>query len=153
MDTGFRRYDGSLMPVRRPDRTFTFIFSGNSIENTCAEMIRATNSHPVPSYPRKRVSKLVLPKTNLDSRLRGNDKSRRGACKGNFLQLSILWTTVSSWPLRGESIFCVSTRPHTMAWPLRLNLSEVFTGSIDRTMKRIVRAQNAGDPSDGAETN
>ena len=86
MDTGFRRYDGSLMPVRRPDRTFTFIFSGNSIENTCAEMIRATNSQPVPSYPRKRVSKLVLPKTNLDSRLRGNDKSRRGACKGNSLQ-------------------------------------------------------------------
>ena len=45
MDTGFRRYDGSLMPVRHPDRTFTFIFSGNSIENTCAEMIRATKSH------------------------------------------------------------------------------------------------------------
>ena len=29
----------------------------------------------VPSYPRKRVSRLIRRKTNLDSRLRGNDES------------------------------------------------------------------------------
>ncbi len=31
----------------------------------------------VPSYPRKRVSRLIGRKPNLDSRVRGNDESRR----------------------------------------------------------------------------
>ena len=35
------------------------------------------------SYPRKRVSRLIRRRTNLDSRVRGNDESRRGACSGN----------------------------------------------------------------------
>jgi hypothetical protein len=30
MDTGFRRYDGSLMPIRRPNLTYTCIFKGNT---------------------------------------------------------------------------------------------------------------------------
>ena len=30
MDTGFRRYDGSLMPIRRPVRICTCIFYGDT---------------------------------------------------------------------------------------------------------------------------
>ena len=30
MDTGFRRYDGSLMPIRRPDHACTGIFYGGT---------------------------------------------------------------------------------------------------------------------------
>ena len=28
MDTGFRQYDGDLVPIRRPDHTCTCIFKG-----------------------------------------------------------------------------------------------------------------------------
>jgi hypothetical protein len=30
MDTGFRRYDGNLVPIRRPDHTCTGIFYGGT---------------------------------------------------------------------------------------------------------------------------
>ena len=30
MDTGFRRYDGTFVPIRRPDNTCTYIFNGDT---------------------------------------------------------------------------------------------------------------------------
>src|SRR5262245_22067660 len=41
----------------------------------------------IPSYPRKRVSRLIW-RDNLDSRVRGNDKSRRAACERQSSPLS-----------------------------------------------------------------
>jgi hypothetical protein len=38
----------------------------------------------LPSYPRKRVSRLIWAKTNLDSRVRGKDESRGKGAEGNL---------------------------------------------------------------------
>ena len=49
-----------------------------------------------PSYPRKRVSRLMRRRTNLDSRVRGNDESRKALYGGKFLHFHFLWASVSS---------------------------------------------------------
>jgi len=59
-----------------------FVLFVSSFENTCEGMI-CTRACGAPSYPRKRVSRLIRRTTNLDSRVRGNDESRSGACSGN----------------------------------------------------------------------
>jgi len=53
-----------------------------SFKNTCEGRYAQRRASGAPSYPRKRVSRLIGRRTNLDSRVRGNDESRRGACSG-----------------------------------------------------------------------
>ncbi len=57
----------------------------SSFENNCAWTIAQRIGTKVPSYPRKRVSRRIRRKPNLDSRLRGNDESRREACGGESI--------------------------------------------------------------------
>ena len=55
-----------------------FVLFVTSFENTCKAMVSHNEEVTwVPSYPRKRVSRLIGRRPNLDSRVRGNDESRR----------------------------------------------------------------------------
>ena len=51
----------------------------------CEDELHNVETRRVPSYPRKRVSRLIRRKTNLDSRVRGNDASRKRVCGGKSI--------------------------------------------------------------------
>ncbi len=53
-----------------------FVIFVCSLENTCKAVVSDNEKGTsVPSYPRKRVSRLIRRRPNLDSRVRGNDES------------------------------------------------------------------------------
>jgi hypothetical protein len=68
----------------------------------------------VPSYPRKRVSRLIGAANNLDSRVRGNDESREKRAGGRSFIFILCGRAQDHESLRGEifvSTFLVAALP------------------------------------------
>ena len=92
MDTGFRRYDGTFVPSRRPDHTCTGIFEGVAMRVRSPTKGENSGVYSPPRFviPAHAESRFVLSLISLDTRFRGYDGARQSSGSADHLRTRIL---------------------------------------------------------------